>query len=303
MKRLISLIKDPKKLLNAIIHRGYLRFIPDKLYLRLSYYFKIKQRLNLKEPVSYNEKLQWLKLYDRNPEYTRLVDKYQVREYIRSKIGANYLIPLLGVYDSFDEIDFEKLPNEFVLKCTHDSGGIVICKNKKDLNISEARRKINRALKRNYYYVHREWPYKNLKPRIICEKLMVDESGTELKDYKIFCFNGTPKLIQVDYDRFINHKRNYYDTHWRYIPVSVQYPTDSNTTINKPDTLKKMLKLSKELSEGYPHVRVDFYSIKDKIYFGEITFYHEAGFGKFDPNEYNDKLGSWIVLPPKKSYV
>lgn len=225
-----------------------------------------------------------------------MVDKYEVRNYIKNIIGEEYLIPLIGVYDSFEEIDFDKLPNQFVLKCTHDSGGIVICYDKSKFNIDAARKKINKHLKRNYYYSGREWPYKNIKPRIICEKYMVDESGTELKDYKIFCFNGVPRIIQVDFNRFKEHKRNMYDTGWNYIPISYNYPSDSNKLIKKPRNLEDMLKFAKMLSQNYPFVRVDFYSIYNKIYFGEITFYPASGFGIFNPETYDYLLGSWITL-------
>lgn len=275
--------------------------LPDKMFIKLEYRYYTGRKLNLDNPKTFNEKLQWLKLYYRRPEYTKLVDKYEVRKYIAETIGEEYLIPLLGVWDKFDDIDFSKLPNQFVLKCTHDSGGLVICKDKKKFSIEEARKKINKHLKRNFYYVHREWAYKNVKPRIICEKYMVDESGTELKDYKIFCFNGEPKLIQVDYNRFNGHKRNLYDIEWNYIPNSIKYPTDPNTIIKKPNKLNEMLELARVLSNGYPHVRVDFYYVNDRIYFGEMTFYHGAGYEKFEPESLEFEMGSWLELPSKIS--
>ncbi|NPV51417.1 MAG: glycosyl transferase [Candidatus Methanofastidiosum sp.] len=280
---------------------GLLKFIPDSLYLRFAYYVKVGKKLNLRNPQTFNEKIQWLKLYDRKPEYTKLVDKYEVRKYIAETIGEEYLIPLLGVYDNFDEIDFDALPNEFVLKPNHTSGNIYICKDKLKINYVELKKEVNMWLKRRYYWVHREWPYKNIKPRIICEKYMVDESGIELKDYKIFCFNGEPKLIQVDYDRFSGHKRNLYDTEWNYIPASIQYPTDPNTIIKKPNKLNEMLKLARILSKDYPHVRVDFYYVNDRIYFGEMTFYHGAGYEKFEPESLEMEMGSWLELPSKIS--
>ncbi|MEX2512332.1 MAG: ATP-grasp fold amidoligase family protein [Cyclobacteriaceae bacterium] len=254
----------------------------------------------LENPKTFSEKLQWLKLYDRNQEYTKMVDKYQVREYIKEQLGEEYLIPLIGVYDSFDEIDFENLPAKFVLKCTHDSGGLVICKDKSKLNIKKAKQKIKRSLQRNYYDPTREWPYKNVKPRLVCEKYMVDESGIELKDYKIFCFNGEPKVIQVDFDRFNGHKRNFYDTNWNYIAVEYKYPTYSEKEFKKPEKLKDMVKFAKILSKGISFIRIDFYLINSKVYFGEITFYPESGFGKFIPESYNELLGTWMDLPKTK---
>lgn len=296
-KRIYNLIRNPQKIIFLLGSRGFFNFIPDKAYLNLMYKLTIGKRLNLYSPKTFNEKLQWLKLYDRNPLYTQLVDKYEVRKYIAETIGEEYLVPIIGVWDKFEDIDFSKLPDQFVLKCTHDSGGHVICKDKNKLNIEEARRKINKSLKRNYFYCGREWPYKNVKPRIICEKYMVDESGIELKDYKIFCFSGEPKIIQVDYNRFINHKRNLYDIQWNFIPVSIQYPNNLKVKINKPERLDEMLKLAKVLSKDYPHVRIDFYSINEKIYFGEMTFYPEAGFGKFYPEKFGVQMGKWINLP------
>ncbi|WP_034377728.1 ATP-grasp fold amidoligase family protein, partial [Dehalobacter sp. UNSWDHB] len=183
--------------------------------------------------------------------------------------------------------------------CTHDSGGNVICKAKNELDIESTRDKINRHLKLNYFYHGREWPYKGINPRIVCENYMVDESGTELKDYKIFCFSGEPKLIQVDYDRFSGHKRNLYDTDWNYIAAYIQYPTDANVIIKKPERLAEMLRLARVLAKDYPHVRIDFYLINSHIYFGEITFYHESGFGKFDPDTLGLEMGSWVKLPQK----
>jgi len=275
-----------------------LSWIPDSLYLKVVFRVFMGYPLNLKNPRTYNEKLQWLKLYDRNPFYTQLVDKYEVRRYILEKLGEEYLIPSYGVWNSFNDIPFDTLPNQFVLKCTHDCGSIIICENKANFDIETARKKISVALKKKYYYLSREWPYKNIKPRIIAEKFMTDESGVELKDYKVFCFNGVPKLIQVNYDRFTNPKKNIYDTDWNYIPVAMTYPTDPKKIISKPDNLKAMLSVAKILSKDYPTVRVDFYLIYNKIYFGELTFFPASGFGKFEPEEFDLKMGSWMNLIP-----
>src|SRR5699024_5952469 len=237
--------------------RGLLKWLPDDIYLKAIYRARMHKKLNLKNPITFNEKLQWLKINDRKPEYTQMVDKYEVRKYIEAQIGEEYLIPLLGVYDTFEEIDFDKLPNQFVLKCTHDSGGLVICHDKSQLNIKRAKKKINKCLRRNYYYLGREWVYKDINPRIVCESLMVDESGVELKDYKFFCFSGEPKIIQVDFSRFTNHKRNFYNLEWDLLDLSIKYPNDPNTKIIKPDKLEEMIKLASKLSSDYPHVRVD----------------------------------------------
>lgn len=270
--------------------------IPDKLYLKLMFQRRINKKLNLDNPKSYNEKLQWLKLNDRNPEYIKMVDKYEVRKYISEKIGGDYLIPLIGLYENFDDIDFENLPNQFVIKCTHDSGGIIICKDKSTFSISDAKKKINNNLKKNYYYHGREWAYKYIEPRIIIEKYMVDESATQLKDYKFFCFNGEPKAMFVATDRGIDTRFDFFDLDFNHLPF-MQHYKNSDKLIRKPAGFEKMVELARVLSEGIPHVRVDFYDINGKIYFGELTFFHFSGFEKFEPEEYDYIFGSWLDLP------
>ena len=300
IKKIIKALKNPRLVLLYILQFRIFRIIPDEIFLKIKYRLIFRKGLNLKEPKTFNEKLQWLKLYDRNPNYTLLVDKYEVRKIIKNKIGEEFLIPLLGVYNRFEDIDFSKLPHQFVLKPNHTSGDIFICKDKSKIDYKKLKKQVNSWLRREYYWVHREWPYKNVKPRIICEKYMVDESGNQLKDYKIFCFSGEPKIIKVDYNRFSGHKRNFYDTEWNYIPVSIKSPSDPNVIIKRPKQLNEMLNLARVLSKNYPHVRIDFYYANDNIYFGEITFYHESGFGKFLPESYNYQLGSWIELPFRK---
>ncbi len=295
-----NLFKKPRKLVRVLGDKKLFNWIPDPLYLKLVYWTETGQKLNLENPKSYNEKIQWIKLYDRRPEYSTYADKYAVRNYIASTIGEEYLIPLLGVYESVEEIPWDEFPEQFVLKCTHGSGSNILCMDKSKLDINSAKKKLEKWMKKNWYWFGREWAYKNIKPRIICEKFMVDESGIELKDYKIFCFNGKAKIIQVDYGRFTNHKRNLYDTEWQYIPASIKLPTDPNVVIKKPSKLETMLKLAEILAKDYPHVRVDFYSINDKIYFGELTFYHGSGFEKFEPEEFGLTMGNLIELPVKK---
>lgn len=275
--------------------------LPDSLYLRLNFRKKNSYPLNLKNPKSFNEKIQWLKLYGNLQQYENLVDKYEVRKFISGTIGEEFLIPLIGVWDKVEEIDFSKLSEQFVLKCTHDCESVVICKDKNSFDIKEAKNKLNQCLKRNFYYVAREPQYKKIKPRIICEKYMVDESGTELKDYKFFCFHGEPKVIQVNYNRSLGCKKNLYDPQWNYLPVAMTYPTDPNVIIDKPNKLGEMLDLAKTLSKNCPFVRVDFYSIGDRIYFGELTFTPASGCGKFDPVDFDFEMGSWLKLPKEKS--
>lgn len=276
---------------------SFFRFIPDEIYLKILYRLRMGKRLNLDNPQTFNEKLQWLKLYDRKPIYTTMVDKFEAKKYVASIIGEEYIIPTLGVWERFEDIDFNQLPDQFVLKCTHDSGGLVICRDKSSLDIEAARKKIKSSLKTNYYWVFREWPYKNVYPRIIAEQYLEDESKTELKDYKVFNFDGEPKLIEIDFDRFFSHKRNIYTTDWELINMAIQYPTDPNRNFDKPTVLEEIIDLSRKLSASIPHLRTDFYCIGDRILFGELTFYHESGFGKFSSPEWDYILGSWIKTP------
>lgn len=284
------------KILSKMNSIGLFNLIPDEIYLKLKYRIKMKKKLNLQKPETYNEKIQWLKLYDRKPEYTKLVDKYEVKKIVSEKIGEEYVIPLLGVYNSFDEIDFEKLPNQFVIKCTHDCGGIVICKDKKMFNKDEAKRFINKHLKTNYYYMHREWPYKNVIPRIIIEKYIVDESNVELKDYKFFCFNGEPKMLFIAVDRPYDTKFNFYDMNFKKLPF-MQHYKNFDRVAEKPKGFEKMIELARVLSKDIPHIRVDFYNVNGQVYFGELTLYHFSGFEKFEPEEYDKFLGDEIKLP------
>ena len=300
-KRTISYIKNPYKVVYSLGSRMMLKWIPDSIYLKLIYRARMGQKLNLQKPETFNEKIQWLKLYDRQPLYTELVDKYEVRKHISKIIGEEYLIPLIGVWDRFEDIDFSKLPNQFVLKCTHDSGGLVICTDKTKLDINLAKKKINKSLNRNYYYPGREWPYKDVKPRIICEKYMVDESGLELKDYKLMCFNGEVKCLFVCLNRNSVNGLNvdFYDMDWTPMPFEKHFPK-SNTIIPEPKNFSKMVEIAEILAKQIPFVRVDLYEVKGRIYFGELTFHPGGGFEKFNPEKYDYVQGSWIKLPIKK---
>lgn len=275
--------------------KGLLNWIPDKQFLQFSYRIEMGYPLNLKDPKTFNEKLQWLKLYNRNPEYTTMVDKYTVKKYISEKIGAEYIIPTLGVWNSFDEIDFDALPDQFVLKCTHDSGGLVVCRDKSCLNMDAARKKIETSLSNNFYYMGREWPYKDVPHRIIAEQYMADN----LRDYKLFCFDGVPRMTLVCSERFTKDglKEDFYDEAWNHL--NVQRPAHGNAIlpIQRPKQYELMKKLATKLSEKMPFARIDFYEINEKVYFGEITFYPDSGFEGFKPEEWDLKLGEWIKLP------
>lgn len=290
-------IKHPSQFISAVLVR-YGKYLPDKIYLQLQYYNVFGRRLNLKNPETFNEKLQWLKLYDRNPEYTKMVDKVEVKKWVADRIGEKYIIPTLGVWECVEDIDFDLLPNQFVLKTNHDSGAVIICKDKSTLNIPQAREKLAKSLKRDYYKIGREWPYKNVKRRILAEKYMVDESGYELKDYKIFCFNGKPEFIQVDFDRFAEsgHKRNLYSTNWFLLDFEYGYPSDVNHKIEKPNQLEEMIELASKISQGHIFLRVDFYSINLSSKFGETTFFPECGYGKFSPEGVDKELGDKLEI-------
>ena len=285
-----------KKIIKYIIY--YL--VPVKIFLKIKFKKKVGYKLNLNHPKSFNEKLQWLKLNDRKSIYTQMVDKYMVRKYIAESIGEKYLIPLLGVWNNFEEINFNKLPDQFVLKCTHDSGSIRICKDKSNFDINEAKNFFNKKLKENFYYFGKEWPYKNVHPRIIAEEFIEDESSKDLKDYKFMCFNGNVKCCFVCSERFSTHlKVTFYDTEWNKLPFERHYP-NSEEEIPKPKNLEKMIQLAEKLSINIPFVRVDFYEVNNMIYFGELTFFPGCGFEEFKPIEWDYKLGEWIDLSSSK---
>lgn len=268
----------------------------DELFIKIAWKKRMGYPLDLSKPTTFNEKLQWLKLYDRRPIYTTMVDKYAVKKYIADIIGEEYIIPTLGVWDKPEDIDWTNLPEQFVLKCTHDSGGLVICKDKESLDKDAAIKKLKSCLQHNYYLAGREWPYKNVKHRIIAEQYIEDTNG-ELNDYKVFNFNGEPRIIEVDYNRFKGHMRNLYDAEWNKIDAIIEYPTDPNHVISKPEVIDEIKDLSRKLSTGIPYLRTDFYIVDNKIFFGELTFYHGCGFEKIIPSSFDKQLGDWIVLP------
>lgn len=271
--------------------------VSDALYLKVYYRLMMREKLDLHNPKTFNQKTQWLKLHNKKERYTKMVDKYGVREIIKKEIGEEYLIPLLGVWNEFDDIDFSKLPDEFVLKTTHDSESLIICKDKSKLDIDSARKKFNKSLHSNYYYRGREYPYKNVPPRIICEEYMVDESGKELKDYKFFCFDGEPKFFFVGSNRFSGLKLAYYDMNLNRLPFNTGKYGKPDETVTKIESFDKMTEIARKLSEGIPFVRIDLYNITGKIYFGEFTFFHDGGISPFNPPEWDRKFGDLITLP------
>lgn len=280
-----------------------MRFLNDEQYTKLTYRVQMGEKLNLAEPKKYNEKLQWLKLYDHNPIYSTIVDKFAVKEYVSKLIGEQYVIKTLGVWDNFDEIDFDALPVQFVLKTTHGGGntGVVICRDKNTFDIAAAKDKLNKSLKKDAYLVSREWPYKNVPRRIIAEEYMEDKKTGELRDYKFFCFDGEPKALFVASER---QKRDepcfdFFDTDYNHLDLRCSHPL-ADIPPEKPDSFAEMLELARVLSKGFPHVRVDLYDINGKPFFGELTLYHWEGLMPFYPEEWNNKFGSWLNLPCNK---
>ena len=276
---------------------GFYKSMPDDIYLKRYYKARTGRQLKLDHPCTFNEKLQWLKLHDRNPLYTKLVDKYAVKQYVAKHIGEEHVIKTYGVWNKFKDINFDSLPNQFVLKCTHNSGGIVICKNKQCFNKKKARKIIERGLKRNYFYKGREWPYLKVKPRIIAEEYLVDESGVELKDYKVLCFDGEPRLIELHQGRFTKtHYQDFYNLDWEKTDICNIHEVPYPDLAPKPVCLNQILEASRLLSNNIPHVRVDWYIIKDQFYFGEMTFYDASGFDLFKNDKDDKMLGDWITV-------
>ena len=286
------------------LYTDLFKWMPDRAYISMSYLIKTHSFMHWSNPVSFSEKLQWLKVNNRNPIYSKLVDKYEVKEFISETIGQQYAIPTLAVWNNVEEIDFNLLPQAFVLKCTHDSGSVIICKNKEFFDYEQAKKKLNHHLKRNLYYLSREWPYKNVIPRIIAEPLLQTEDGTPISDYKIFCFNGEPKIVYVTFGRGSEEKMkiNYYDLSWNKLNLRHLNYDNYQGSFTPPESFANMLYLARELSKGFTFIRIDFYDIDGKIYVGEMTFYPDGGWGfhKSTPRSMDIQLGNMIDIPKIK---
>lgn len=295
---IVNIVKNPRLYLASFFRRMAPYISNDELYLRIMYYLRLGKVLHLSNPVSFNEKLQWLKLYDRNPLYTILVDKYAVKKYVANIIGEEHIIKTIATYDSVEDIDWNALPKQFVLKCTHDSGGIVVCKDKTMLDFSASTKKLAECLSTSYYPYNREWPYKDVPRRIIAEQYMEDTKTAELRDYKFFCFNGEPKALFIASDRMSRDeetKFDFFDMDFNHLPFRNGHP---NATVlpDKPLCFEEMKQLAAKLSVGFPQVRVDFYEVDGKVYFGEMTFFHWSGMTPFEPEEWDYKLGKFIEI-------
>lgn len=294
---IIRLLKKPTKMVLPMGQNGCFSWIPDEIYLKILYRCELGIKLNLENPKTFSEKLQWLKLNDRNPEYCSLVDKYLMKTIVKDKIGEDYVIPLLGVWDKAEDIDLDSLPDQFVLKCNHDSGGVVICKDKKTLDKNVAIKKLIIHQNKDAYIPSREWPYKNVHKVIFAEQLLVDSSEEDLIDYKFYCFGGEPKYCQVIKNRTTNETIDFYDVDWNLQPFTgLGQGRPHGTYTPKPPRYEKMIEIAKTFAKGTRFVRIDLFNIDGHIYFGEFTLYPKSGLGLFKPEEWNERIGNMLVL-------
>lgn len=302
IKTIKRLIMDSDYRIHVLASNGYKKNIPTEVLLKRIYRAQFGRELNLENPVAYTEKLQWLKLYDQRPEYARMVDKYAAKDFIAEIIGSEYVVPLLGVWDRVEDINFEQLPRQFVLKTTHDSGGIVICKEKETLDIPGAKNKLHFYLKRDYYSRNREWPYKYVPHRVIAEAYMEDSQHKELRDYKFFTFGGVPKVLYIAQGRGQGGQTyaDFFDMEFQHLPFTIDHEM-APVLPEKPKNFELMKALAAKLSEGTPQLRVDFYEVDGKVYVGEMTFFHCSGMVPFHPEEWDNIFGDWVILPPKQT--
>lgn len=306
MSRAIGRIKEnPKRIVAYVNATGALNFLPEKSVVKILWWTKTGKWLDVGNPKTFNEKLQWLKINNHNPKLTTLVDKYLVRGYIRDLLGEEYLIPLIGCWDNLDEIDFDSLPDQFVLKCNHNAAiGLCVCRDKKVLNADKVKKELRRGLSSNFYYSSREWAYKNVQRRIICEKYMEDGSGNGLRDYKFFCFNGEAKFIYIS-EGLENHETariSFYGFDGKEMPFHRRDYRQFSVTPAFPDNIQEMIEIANKIASqlageiGLPFARVDLYSIQGKTYFSEITLYPNSGYIPFEPGIWDEKIGEWIDL-------
>lgn len=307
-QKLIKAIKSPKSVLHYVFYK-FIMFIraeiTEKLYLKLLFYNNLGYWPNIDNPTTFSEKLQWLKLYDHNPEYTIMADKVKAKEWVAERIGKEHIIPTIGVWDKAEDIDFNSLPEKFVIKCNHNSGtGMYICKDKTKMDENCVRKGLAKGLKEDYYAGKLEWPYKNIPRRIIAEKFLEVNKGEnlDLPDYKFFCFNGEPEFCQVISGRNDIMSIDFFDKNWIHQPFHEPkiYPF-AEIEPSKPIGYEKMISIARQLAKGIPFVRIDLYNLNGHIYFGEITFFPTAGFGGFSPDEWDKKFGDLIVLPNKNN--
>lgn len=300
VRKVKTLVRKPNVVLVKLIYL-LSPLLPDKFYLNLLFYFRVGYRLNFKNPQTFNEKLNWMKLYYRNPLLSSLSDKYTVKEYVRKKIGGEYVVKNYGVWDSFDDIDFATLPDRFVLKTTHDQGGVVVCHDRGAFDVEGARLKLNLHLERNLFWKYREWPYKLIKPQIIAEEFLESDEN-DLNDYKFFCFDGSVKLMYIATGRNRGEvKFDFFDMDFNPVDLVQAYPR-SGDNFKKPENFDDMVQIANKLSKDLPQVRIDLYNIRGKIFFGEFTFFHHGGLQPFHPKSWDYLLGSYINLSQKSEF-
>lgn len=300
MNRFFKIFREPHWFFGGVLHKLPWLIKDDETYIKWNYYFGIHKFPNLENPQTYNEKLQWLKLHDKHSKYTQMVDKYAVKDYVSAIIGNEYVIPTIGVWNTPEEIEWNKLPNQFVLKTTHGGGncGVVICKNKEAADIQSMTKKLNQSLKQNLYTTSREYPYKEVIKRIIAEPYMEDSQTQELRDYKFFCFDGKVKALFIGSERQKREEPyfDFFDSEFNLLPIKQGHPNSINKP-QKPCCFEEMKVIASKLSEGIPHVRVDLYEVNGRIYFGELTFFHFGGIVPFEPENWDYRFGEWLTLP------
>lgn len=304
VKTLINLFGNYKDIPYLILMK-YPRLIrDDRKYIEYVWKHRMNYPLNLDNPQRYNEKLQWIKLYDHRDIYTTMVDKCEAKKYVAPIIGEQYIIPTLAVWDKVEDINTDNLPNQFVLKTTHDSGGVVICHDKTKFDLEKAKKKLERSLQRDFYILAREWPYKNVHRRIIAEQYMEDNETKELRDYKFFCFDGVPKALFIATDRQNREEPyfDFFDMDFNHLDMRHGHPNAPHLP-EKPKCFEEMKVLAAKLSKGYPHIRVDLYEVNGKVYFGELTLFHHTGMVNFEPEKWDDIFGSWLDLSQIKKTV
>ena len=303
INKILKCLIDNNYRFSVLSSLGVFNGMNDKKYIEKKFKNQMGYSLDLENPITYNEKIQWLKLYDRNSKYIYMADKYEAKKIVSNILGDEYVVPTIGIYDDFDKINFEELPNQFVMKCTHDSGGVIVCKEKKYFNYKEARKKINKNLKKNYFFYGREWPYKNINPRIIIEKYLEDSYQKEIIDYKFFCFNGKVEYLYIsEGSHTLNQKIQFFDKNYLPIDCSRSDYNKFERIPKKPKNFDKMIEFAELLSKNIEHIRIDFYEINGQLYFSEFTFYTGSGYVPFNEKHWDFKFGSLINLDHIKKH-